>query len=247
VAAIVAANFPVWIEKGNPYDANLLPGVRSVAGASGETTHYHELRPGQVHYGNPGEKPTFPNPNRPAGNLPAFLETVLRAIGAGGGGMPYEITAKDFSKTNYSSARAALEEAWRVFGFTQDWLIKVFCQPVGEMGFEEAWLRGRVPLPKGIDFYAYRAELCAAQWTVPERTSLDPVKEMVAHVMGKQNNVTTDADFCAKRGKDYEAVYRQRQRERKLSAELDLPESASTVVKKKPATPVDPLQEDEQL
>lgn len=241
VAAIVAANFPVWIEKGSSYDANTLPGVRPVTTAPGETTYYHELRPGQVHYGNAGEKPHFPSSTRPSGNLPAFLETVLRAIGAGGGGMPYEVTAKDFSKTNYSSARAALEEAWRVFGFTQDWLIKVFCQPVYEMVFEEAWLRGRIRLPNGLDFYSFRAEWCAAQWTVPARTSLDPVKEMVAHAMGKQNNVSTDSDFCAKQNKDQEAVYRQRARERKLAKELDLPEISNAVVTKKPFTPEDPL------
>jgi len=251
VAAIVAANFPVWIKKTNPYDANTLTGVRlgapgSNAAAPGERTHYRELTPGMIHYGNDGEEPVFPNPNRPSGNLPAFLETVLRAIGAGGGGMPYEITAKDFSKTNYSSARAALEEAWRVFGFTQDWLIKVFCQPVWEMVFEEAVLRGRVKLPKGLDFYTFRAEWCAAQWTVPERTSLDPVKEMVAHVMGKQNNVTTDADFCAKRGKDYEAVYNQRNRERKLAKELELPETVGgPAVKKKPEAADDPQNNDD--
>lgn len=250
VAAIVAANFPVWIEKSNAYDANPLPGASrgpfgSATNATGEQTVYRELTPGMIHYGNPGEKPTFPNPNRPSGNLPAFLETVLRAIGAGGGGMPYELVAKDFSKTNYSSARAALEEAWRVFGFTQDWLIKVFCQPLFEMVFEEAWLRSRIKLPAGApDFYAARAEYCAAQWTVPERTSLDPVKEMVAHVMGKQNNVTTDADFCAKRGKDYEATYQQRARERKLARKLELPEAADATVRKKPENPVDPQQQD---
>lgn len=243
VAAIVAANFPVWIEKNAPYDANTLPGVRVgiPATADEERTYYRELRPGQIHYGNSGEKPHFPSASRPSGNLPAFLETVLRAIGAGGGGMPYEITAKDFSKTNYSSARAALEEAWRVFGFTQDWLIKVFCQPVYEMVFEEAWLRGYIKLPKGApDFYAAKAAWTAAAWTVPERTSLDPVKEMVAHIMGKQNNVATDADFCAKRGKDYEDIYQQRHRERKLAKKLELPEVNDPTVKKTPETPTDP-------
>lgn len=248
VAAIVAANFPVWIEKASAYDAHALPGMRPVTSAGGDTTYYHELQAGRVHYGNPGEKPYFPNPNRPSGNLPAFLETVLRAIGAGGGGMPYEVTAKDFSKTNYSSARAALEEAWRVFGFNQDWLVKVFCQVIWEMVFEEAWLRGYIKLPKGAPgFYEARAEWCAAQWTVPERTSLDPVKEMTAHILGKQNNVATDADFCAKRGKDYEAVYRQRQRERKLAKDLELPESAGTTVTapKKPDTPMDPQDDTE--
>jgi lambda family phage portal protein len=250
VAAIVAANFPVWIEKVSPYDAGALPGMQiarnlpagQYPSPTGDPTVYHELRPGQVHYGNQGEKPHFPSSNRPSGNLPAFLETVLRAIGAGGGGMPYEIVAKDFSKTNYSSARAALEEAWRVFGFDQDWLVKVFCQIVYEMFFEEAWLRGYIKLPKGApDFYAAKAEWCACTWTVPERTNLDPVKEMVAHIMGKQNNVATDADFCAKRGRDYEDTYKQRSRERKLAKKLELPEVGDATVSKKPETPEDPL------
>jgi lambda family phage portal protein len=252
VAAIVAANFPVWIKKAQPYDAYALPGVQrgpalgqptgGPGGQSKEPTYYHELRPGQVHYGNEGEEPVFPNPNRPSGNLPAFLETVLRAIGAGGGGLPYEVTTKDFSKTNYSSAIAALGEAWRVYGFDTDFLVKSGCQPCFDMVFEEAWLRGRIKLPKGApDFYQAKAEWCAASWTVPERTTLDPVKEMVAHVMGKQNNVTTDADFCAKKGKDYEDVYRQRQRERKLAGNLDLPEVFNATVSKSVEKPTDPL------
>ena len=148
--------------------------------------------------------------------------------------------AKDFSKTNYSSARAALEEAWRVFGLYQDWLITYFCQPVYEMVFEEAWLRGYLKLPAGApDFYTHRAEYCAASWIVPERTNLDPVKEMVAAIMGKNNNIVTDAEIIGKRGKDWEAVYEQRHREIKKAKALDLPETGSaqkpTVSKKAPA------------
>lgn len=253
VAAIVAANYPVWIEKASPYDAGALPGVqpaRSFAAGqypspTGQPTYYHELRPGQTHYGNPGEKVTFPNPSRPSGNLPAFLETVLRAIGAGGGGLPYEVTSKDFSKTNYSSAIAALGEAWRVYGFNQDFLIKMFCQIIWEMFWEEAYLRKRVILPAGAPgFYEAKAEWCAAAWTVPERTILDPVKEIVAHIMGKQNNVTTDADFCARRGKDQEDVYKQRARERKQARKLELPEINDPTVKKTPETPYDPQNPD---
>lgn len=252
VAAIVAANYPVWIKKTTAYDAYALPGVQrgpsagqNPGGQSREPTHYHELRPGQVHYGNDGEEPVFPRSSRPSGNLPAFLETVMRAIGAGGGGLPYEVTNKDFSKTNYSSAIAALGEAWRVYGFDTDFLIKASCQPCFEMVFEEAWLRGRVKLPAGApDFYQARAEWCAASWTVPERTTLDPVKEMVAHVLGKQSNVATDADFCARKGKDYEDVYRQRQRERKLASNMDLPEVSDPKATKKPKTPDDPLAPD---
>ena len=65
--------------------------------------------------------------------------------------MPYEIVARDVSKTNYSSARAALLEAWRIFGFYQKWLVDSFCQKVWEMVLEEAWLRGMITLPALLD------------------------------------------------------------------------------------------------
>ncbi len=241
VGAIVAKSFPVWIEKQNAYDATTGLGVKTVQNADATTTHYRELTPGMVHYGNTGEKPHFPQSD-PGASFASFLETVLRGIGAACG-MPYEIIAKDFSKTNYSSARAALEEAWRVFTLYQDWLVNHFCQVIWEMVFEEAWLRGRLILPAGApDFYSARAEYCACDWTVPDRTTLDPVKEMVAHVMGKQNNASTDADFAAKRGKDWEKIYEQRARERKKAKGLELPEVNDPTVSKKAQTPDDPLE-----
>lgn len=237
VGAIVASSFPVWIEKAPTFDPTAAANVTRVDLAGGKSQYYNEVSPGGVFYGNPGEKPHILKSDRPGNSFPAFVETILRAIGAAAG-MPYEIIAKDFSKTNYSSARAALEEAWRVFGLYQDWLVTHYCQVVWEMFFEEAWLRGYIRLPAGApDFYAARAEYCAAQWTVPERTNLDPVKEMVAAVMAKQHNLGTDADFAAKRGKDWEAVYEQRARERRKAADLGLPETTDAPKARKSVEP----------
>jgi lambda family phage portal protein len=222
VGAIMAASFPVFIQKTGSFDPNDL----GESGSVGDPTRYQEVGPG-IMYGNPGEEPHILSNPRPGNSFGIFVETILRGAGAAAG-MPYEVIAKDFSKTNYSSARAALEEAWRVFGMYQDWMITYFCQVVWEMVFEEAWLRGRIRLPIGApDFYAARAEYCAASWIVPERTNLDPVKEMVAAIMGKNNNITTDAEIAARRGKDWEAQYQQRSRERKLAADLGLPEGSA--------------------
>lgn len=232
VGAIIAASFPVFIEKTSPFDA---VGQFGTVPTSTDPTSYQEVGPG-VYYGNAGEKPHVLSNPRPGGSFGIFVETILRAVGAAAG-MPYEVISKDFSKTNYSSARAALEEAWRVFGMYQDWLVSYFCQIVWEMVFEEAWLRGRIVLPKsGPDFYQARAEYCAANWIVPERTNLDPVKEVVASVMAMQNNLGTASEFAAKRGKDWESVYDQRARERQKAKDLDLPEEGAKkpVVNKRP-------------
>jgi lambda family phage portal protein len=222
LGAIIAASFPVWIEKASPFDATGLPGASTVNNADGSQSHYYEAPPGQILYGNAGEKPHILKSDRPGNSFQVFVETALRAVGAATG-MPYEIIAKDFSKTNYSSARAALQEAWRVFELYQDWLVGGFCQPVWEMFLEEAILTGRVKLPAGApDFYEARAEWCEATWVGPERTNIDPVKEMVADIMGLNAGIVTLADIAAKRNKDWEAQAKQRSRERKTFRELDL-------------------------
>ena len=222
LGAIIASSFPVFIEKSSPFDAANLQGVRQPTTGAVDQTTYQEVPPGQILYGNAGEKPHILKSDRPGNSFQTFVETVLRAVGAATG-MPYEIIAKDFSKTNYSSARAALQEAWRVFELYQDWLINHFCRVVWEMFFEEAVLRNRIRLPAGApDFYDFRAEYCAASWVGPERTNVDPVKEMVADLLGLKAGVTTLADIAAKKNKDWEAQAKQRSRERKTFEKLDL-------------------------
>ncbi len=229
VGAIIAASFPVWIEKDPALDPNRMGGVKHEPNADGTTSSYMEVPPGQIMYGNAGEKPHILKSDRPGNSFEIFVETVLRAVGAATG-MPYEVISKDFSKTNYSSARAALQEAWRVFELYQDWMIGGFCQPTWEMFFEEAVLRGRIRLPQGApDFYEYRAEYCAASWVGPERTNVDPVKEMVADIMGLNAGITTLADIAAKRNKDWESQAKQRARERETFRDLKLNPDPPTV------------------
>lgn len=222
IGAIVAASFPVFIEKSTPYDATGLPGVRSTTASDGTVQHHREIAPGTILYGNANEKPHALKGDRPGNSFQIFVETCLRGAGAAAG-MPYEVISKDFSKTNYSSARAALQEAWRVFELYQDWLVNGFCQVIWEMFFEEAVLSGRIVLPKGApDFYEFRAEYCAATWVGPERTNVDPVKEMVADIMGLNAGTTTLADIAAKRNKDWEQQVKQRGREIRTLKEAGL-------------------------
>ncbi len=71
--------------------------------------------------------------------------------------IPYELLFKDFSKTNYSSARAALLEAWRFFPANRELVSSSWCSVIYDLWFEEAVHRGRIPDCKPQDFYARHA------------------------------------------------------------------------------------------
>ena len=103
------------------------------------------------------------NPNRPGGTFEPFVNRILRAL-ATGLNLPYEIVAKDFSQTNYSSARAALLQAYRYFRCRQQFLSTYLCQPVYEMVMEEAYLRGDVEVE---NYYEQRFAYNRARWIAP--------------------------------------------------------------------------------
>ncbi|BCS94519.1 phage portal protein [Desulfoluna limicola] len=232
VGAIVAASFPVFIETPNADDA-----TRSLNGdtvAAGELTRHQDVAAGTMIYGNSGEKPHVLESNRPGNTFPEFVERILRGIGVTVG-MPYEVVAKDFSKTNYSSARAALMEAWRVFGFYQKWLVDRFCQKVWEMVLEEAWLRGMITLPSGSpDWYDARYAYTRASWIPPERDDVDPLKTARANQINRESGNVTLAKIAARQGLDVDSFIEQLAREnRKLKAAGLLPDEPPTPEEKK--------------
>jgi len=217
VAMKVASYFAVFITTENPYDA--AQGRYSRTDGTGTSYKQIEgLEQGAVEYLAPGQKIEFPKHDRPGLNFEPFVERVLRGIGASLG-LPYEMLTKDFSKTNYSSARAALIEAVKFFGFWQAWLGKRLCQPVWESLMEEAWIRDELP---ARDFLEWKPEFCRARWIAPGRPWVDPLKEAQASREGMAINVTTLADECAAQGADWEEVLEQRARENAKMKELGL-------------------------
>lgn len=220
VGAIVAASFPIFVESTNP-----LATAKALDGFGTSTTgeRYQEVVPGAIMYGRNGERPHVLSPNRPGNTFPDFVERILRAVGASVG-MPYEVIAKDFSKTNYSSARAALLEAWRVFLFYQKWLVSLFCRHCWEMVLEEAWLRGMLVLPPGApDWYDAQPAYARATWIPPKRGNVDPVKEIESIVTALENNLITLADASMELGGgDWEDRLRQRAREKDLEKALGI-------------------------
>lgn len=180
---------------------------------------------------HPGDKLSPFVPSRPNGAYEKFVEAVLRYISTGLN-MPYELLMKDFSKTNYSSARAALLEAWRYFNARRDWFATYWANPVYELWLEEAVSRGEVEAP---DFYENQAAYSACKWIGAGRGWVDPMKEAQASGERIRNNVSTLERECAEQGLDWEEVLEQRAREEQFAKSLGLPGAAAAAPTPGPA------------
>lgn len=232
VAQKVAACLSAVITRTN-VDIPTFPAVSSTGSPSPSSSTYSDqktikLEPGMVPTLGIGEDIRIIDFKKGGETFDVFLTKVMRILG-NAFGLPYELLLRDFSKTNYSSARAALLEAWRAFYYRRSWLSRKFCQPPWELVLEEAMLKGQFEVRRR-DFYARRAEYCRAAWIGPGRGWVDPVKEIVAAKLEEDYDYTTLADQCAAQGRDWEDVLRQKAREYKRRLALGLPISKAAQV-----------------
>jgi len=182
-----------------------------------------------------GAKLASHNPGRPATAFGVFMGSVVRRIAAGMH-LPYELLLKDFSKTNYSSARAALLEAWRFFLGRRRWLSDMWLQPIYELWMEEAIALGRVLAP---GFYSNKYAWLKSRWVFAGRGWVDPVKEATAAKLRLETGLSTLEMECAEQGLDWEDVLEQQARERSRRQKLGLPEPGATASTAPPPEPDD--------
>lgn len=214
VAARVAACYALLVTSPNPYSM-AVQATEGETDSEGKPVEY--LEPGIIKYLTEGENVHAFTPNRPGTTFDPFVERILRAIGVALD-LPYEILAKDFSKTNYSSARAALLEARRFFEVRQTWLAKKLCQPCWEMVLEEAWLRGDF---KASDFLTHKRDYCRARWIPNGWQWVDPVKEANGAQISLKNNMTTLSHVLASHGLDLDETLEMRATELKKIKDLE--------------------------
>ncbi|MBL8518195.1 MAG: phage portal protein [Betaproteobacteria bacterium] len=163
-----------------------------------------------------GEKVSSFNPSRPNTAYEPFMNAMGRYMAAGLN-MPFELFMKDFSQSNYSSARAALLEGWRFFTGRRQHLALYFYQPVYELFLEEMVDAGKIDAP---DFYENKWAYCRARWVGPGRGWIDPLKEAEAAGMRMELKLSSLEDECAEQGKDWQEVLEQIAAEREYAETL---------------------------
>jgi lambda family phage portal protein len=140
----------------------------------------------------------------------AFLQAFAATLG-----ISYEQLSMDWSRTNYSSARAALNEVWRSTMRLRSILIASFAVPVFTAWLEEALDIGEVEAPAGApDFHDAPYAYLRSDWIGPGRGYIDPVKEAQAGQLRIDGQVSTLEREAAEQGLDWEMVLEQLARER---------------------------------
>jgi len=218
-AATLNAIFGAFIE--SPYDPAM---VEEALGDSGQLGAYQDTRI-DFHEDRrislngavglpilfPGEKINAINASRPNSNFAAFESAVLRNITAATGLSTQQLT-QDWSDVNYSSARAAMLEAWKTLTRRRHDFATGTAQPVATCFVEEIHAIGGVPLPPGApDFLDARTAYSNAKWMGPGRGWVDPVAEKKGAILGMDAGMATlEMEVGENVGEDWESVLDQR-------------------------------------
>lgn len=174
----------------------------------------------------PGTKLNAKTLGTPGGIGTDFEVSLLRHVAAGLG-ISYEEFARDFSKTNYSSARASMLTTWKHMMAKKKFVADKFADDVFALWLEEDLNAGNLPLPRGWDsrilYLPWGKEcLTACDWIGAGRGQIDELKETQAAVLRIKSGLSTREIEIAKQGGDWRKFFRQLSREQKLATELDL-------------------------
>lgn len=178
----------------------------------------------------PGEKLELMSPGSGGPLGTEFEQSLLRYMAAAVG-VSYEQLSRDYTKTNYSSARAAMNETWKFMQARKKLIADRFATIIYRLWLEEAINKGEITsLPRGAAGMLYTNgrlnlkfdAISRCEWIGASRGQIDEFKETQAAVARIENGLSTHEDELARLGKDWRKVYRQLKREALLRESLKL-------------------------
>lgn len=174
----------------------------------------------------PGTKLSLKPMGTPGGVGSDFERSLLRHTSSALG-LSYEQFSRDYTNTNYSSARASMAETWKGMQSRKKIIADRYAKSIYTLWLEEDLNAGNLPLPRGVGpeiFYdpIMREALCGCDWIGAARGQIDELKETEAAVLRIEQGLSTREEEAAKLGKDWRKVYRQRAREVSLEKKLGL-------------------------
>ena len=234
--AVVASTYAASIESEIPTDVAAAMGgsageanptiewmrayMEAITEYSGGATNLH-MDGAKIPIFAPGTKLKLQNPgaNGPMGEK--FEQSLLRYIAAALN-ISYEQLSRDYTQTNYSSARAAMGETWKsmqslkktVADTTANFIYRLWLEEAINYNQLECLRRRNVPLfYDGLNAEAYSR----CEWIGAGQGQIDPLKETQAAVLRVKNGFSTkEYEIARLYGADWRDVTRQIKRERDL-------------------------------
>ena len=167
----------------------------------------------------------FANSNSGIGE--GFEQALIRYLAASLG-VSYEELSRDYSKTNYSSARAGMLKTWQAMQVKKRACADRFASAVYRNWFEEAVNKGEITtmnsqrapnMYEGLNMEAYTN----CNWIGAGRGQIDELKETQAADLRVTRRLSTrEAEIARIHGSDWREVFNQIAREEEAAEELGI-------------------------
>jgi lambda family phage portal protein len=197
----------------------------------------------------PGTKLNMLPMGTPGGVGSDFEASLLRYIAANLD-VSYEQLSKDYTQTNYSSARAGMVETWKAMQSKKRLVVDRFASTFYRLWFEEAVALNdleAMKYSKAPNLYdrlmldAYTA----CDWIGAARGQIDELKETQAAILRLNNGLGTYEDELGKQGKDWRVTMAQVKRERELMKEYKIEPLGGNSLNAASGTPTDPSESED--
>jgi capsid protein len=218
-ASAVASCFTVAIKSHTPVGNLFDPDGGTGTDAAGNRQRYVE--PGMIMELAPGEDVVGLNPGRPNAGAEPWIQLILRGI-AVGTGLSYEVVARDYSQTSYSSSRTSQLEDRRRFRCWQQYLIRHLCQPVWDAFCDAAAISALRGFATSAELLDDRRRYAPVEWQTPEWEWVDPQSEQTASEMALNSFTDTYQNVLGSRGRSFRSVFYQRAKEERMRKKLGL-------------------------
>ncbi len=164
-----------------------------------------DINGSSVYYLSNGEEMDKLDHSGDGASFKDFTTSAIRGI-AVGRSISYELANRDYSKINFSSAKASILQDYRRFDQEQSHITTYFLNVIHKRWFEIEKLLGNV-----------QGEYSQPEWNYPKREFVDPAKDMTEIEKKLKLNMTSLSDVVKETtGRDLEDVAKQIDTDNKL-------------------------------
>lgn len=221
VAARVGAAQALIVKR--PQAGTIYSQLATATNSQGKAQAIQTIEPGMIHYlPVDGDVVGF-NPTQPAANFPDAIATFARFVGLNFG-LTLEQVLLDFSRTSYSSARAARLQAEQTAYCEQAKFYQIVLRRVWKWWLDKAIATGALPSDPPADYDAH-------EWIPQGRPWIDPTKEVQAALMAIDAGLETRSNVALSQGYTFEELVERNRADRAMMAEAGLPVAGSTLTR----------------